>query len=480
MNTFELLQKYDVPGPRYTSYPTAPIWSETVGVKDYISSLQAVKAGKPRTKAEGFIRGKPLSLYFHMPFCENKCHFCGCTRISTNDHSLSAVYTEILLKEIHRVAKELQRKNEDTKKQGYEARGTVNQVHFGGGSPNFFRPEEISQIMSEVRGLFDIQSDAEIAIEMNPKTSSKEFCANLWKEGFNRISVGVQDFNDNVQKLINRFQTFQITSEMISYLRELGFRHFNFDLVYGLPGQTPETFEKTLEQTLQLKPNRLAVYSYAHMPWSHPEQRSFKESDIPLPETKIKLFEMALNYFSTHGYHLIGMDHFAEEGDELFAAVKNRSVHRNFMGYSTRADAHQIGFGATSISYVNGNYFQNTRDVCQYQGIIEEHELATFRGFILSDDDKVRRAFITEMMCHLFVDFDKFSKDHKIDVEKYFADEFKLLKDFIDDGLIELTKNHLKVTPQGHLVVRNIAMCFDKYLGEIKKTARNPVFSRTV
>lgn len=457
LSTFQLLQKYDVPGPRYTSYPTVPIWTETVQVSDYKKNLNAVSGDEM------------LSLYFHLPFCEKLCHFCGCMQVITKDHSRSRPYVDVLLKEIDAVANELKNCNR-----------LVSQIHFGGGTPNFIKPEEMSLIMQKIREHFRIMPEAEIAIEMHPKTSTEAFCDNLKKEGFNRISLGVQDFDENVQKLINRFQTFEVTRDMVSYLRGLGFNHFNFDLVYGLPGQKVENYPDTLEKALSLKPNRLAVYSYAHVPWVRPVQRSFDDADIPSPETKLKLFELALDYFTTHGFHLIGMDHFAEEHDELYTASKNKSIHRNFMGYSTRADAHQIGFGVSSISYVNGNYFQNQKKIDPYMQAITESGLATYRGFLVNEDDKIRRALITELMCHLELKTKRFGETHKIDFQKYFAEDLKLLEEFKSDQLIVEEGDKLKVVGQGHLVIRNIAMCFDKYLETIKKNARNPVFSRTV
>lgn len=457
LSTFQLLQKYDVPGPRYTSYPTVPIWTETVQVSDYKKNLNAVSGDEM------------LSLYFHLPFCEKLCHFCGCMQVITKDHSRSRPYVDVLLKEIDAVANELKNCNR-----------LVSQIHFGGGTPNFIQPEEMSLIMQKIREHFRIMPEAEIAIEMHPKTSTEAFCDNLKKEGFNRISLGVQDFDENVQKLINRFQTFEVTRDMVNYLRGLGFNHFNFDLVYGLPGQKVENYPDTLEKALSLKPNRLAVYSYAHVPWVRPVQRSFDDADIPSPETKLKLFELALDYFTTHGFHLIGMDHFAEEHDELYTASKNKSIHRNFMGYSTRADAHQIGFGVSSISFVNGNYFQNQKKIDPYMQAITESGLASYRGFLVNEDDKIRRALITELMCHLELKTRRFGENHKIDFQKYFAEDLKLLEEFKSDQLIVEEGDTIKVVGRGHLVIRNIAMCFDKYLETIKKNARNPVFSRTV
>lgn len=458
LSLFDLLHKYDVPGPRYTSYPTVPIWSENVGASDYAQNLRAVKGDEA------------LSLYFHLPFCEQLCHFCGCMQVITKDHSRSKGYVDVLLKEIDLVAEQLE-----------NCERVVSQIHFGGGTPNFCQPEEISEIMQKIRDRFTVLDDAEIAIEMHPRTSTKEFCDNLKTEGFNRISLGVQDFNENVQKLIHRFQTHDMTKDMLDHLRALGFSHFNFDLIYGLPGQTQETFKDTLEKTIALRPNRLAVYSYAHVPWVRPVQRSFKDSDLPNPEQKLRLFELAYNMLRENAYHPVGMDHFADESDELYKAVQENSVHRNFMGYSTRADAHQIGFGVSSISYVNGNYFQNAKKLPEYLKIIEDSkELTSFRGFILSAEDKLRRELITELMCHLRINKENFSKRFGINFNEHFKNELALLSDFKNDELLEESETELKVIGNGHLTIRNIAMCFDQHLDEIKKNARNPVFSRTV
>lgn len=457
LTTFELLKKYDVPGPRYTSYPTVPAWHESVKPTDYAQNLSSIRGEEP------------LSLYFHLPFCEQLCHFCGCLQVITKDHSRSRSYVEVLLKEMDLVISNL--KNSDRH---------VSQIHFGGGTPNFLQPEELSLILKKIRGHFHILPNTEIAIEMHPRTSTPKFCDNLKKEGFNRISLGVQDFDDHVQKLIHRFQTYDQTKDMVEYLRTLGFDHFNFDLIYGLPGQTLKKFADTLEKTLSLKPNRLAVYSYAHVPWVRPVQRAFDDKDLPTPETKLKLFELALGFFSQHGFHLIGMDHFAVEQDELFKALKNKSIHRNFMGYSTRADAHQIGFGVSSISYVNGNYFQNQKKLPDYETAITQNGLATFRGHVLNEDDRIRRDLITELLCARLLDIPRFEKKHGIEFQKYFSRELNLMKNFIDDELLTISHDSLNVTHNGLLAVRNIAMCFDKYLDDIKRTAANPVFSRTV
>lgn len=457
LRTFDLLKKYDVAGPRYTSYPTVPAWVDTVGCGDYERALQSVKTGET------------LSLYFHLPFCEKLCHFCGCFKIITKDHSRSRAYVDAVRSEIRAVSHSLP-----------STVRRVSQIHFGGGTPNFIQPDELSDLMADVRMHFEVLADAEVAIEMHPRTTTQEFCERLAKEGFNRISLGVQDFDERVQKLINRHQTYDMTKDMVERLRALGFKSFNFDLIYGLPGQTTELFARTLELTQTLAPDRLAVYSYAHVPWVSPVQRSFKDEDLPSPETKLKLFEMAHAFFTAHDYHQIGLDHFAKENDELFLAMQNGGLHRNFMGYSTRADAHQIGFGVSSISYVAGNYFQNAKVLDDYVNVVNAQKFSTIRGYTLSKDDHIRRALIAEIMCHMRVDKNKFSAAHQIDFDSYFAADLALLTDFIADELIVISPQEIRVIGNGKLVLRNIAMCFDAHLDDIRRTATNPVFSRTV
>ncbi len=453
----KLLNKYDVPGPRYTSYPTVPAWQEGIQVQDYQSSLQALGPQEP------------LSLYFHLPFCEKLCHFCGCMKVITNNHSRSQPYVAKLIAELKLVAAQFK-----------VSKAPVSQIHFGGGTPNFCQPAEITSIINTAQELFDIQADAEIAIEMHPRTSTHEFCDNLKELGFNRISLGVQDFSPKVQRLINRHQDYDMTATMVNYLRKLGFNSFNFDLIYGLPGQTTASWEQTLLQVLALKPNRLAVYSYAHVPWKAPVQRSFKDSDLPSPELKLTLFETAFQHFTENGYRLIGMDHFALADDELSQAANTHTLHRNFMGYSTRANAHQIGLGVSAISYVNGNYFQNQKELPDYEATIDQDQLATYRGYLLNQDDLIRRSLITEIMCNGYVDFNAFNQQWKINFADYFATELQQLTAFITDNLLEVTEQQLQVINHGFLFLRNIAMIFDQYLAGIQAEARTPTFSRTV
>ncbi|MBI4412359.1 MAG: oxygen-independent coproporphyrinogen III oxidase, partial [Deltaproteobacteria bacterium] len=430
---------------------------------------QGLKTGN-RSRVTGHGSLVPsLSLYFHLPFCESLCHFCGCMQVITKEHTRSREYVDVVLTELDRVAGFLP-------KDGRE----VVQLHFGGGTPNFLQPDELKEIVGRVRKHFSLLPDAEIAIEMHPRTSTKPFCEMLAELKFNRISLGVQDFDPTVQKLIHRNQTYEMTEEMVTLLRNLSFDSFNFDLVYGLPGQTMKGWEETLKKVLHLHPDRLAVYSYAHVPWVRPVQRSFKDSDLPPPELKLQLFEKAYETFTQNGYRHIGIDHFALEGDELSRALDEGTIHRNFMGYSTRADAHQIGFGVSSISYVGGNYFQNKKDLKAYYESIRRGDLATFRGFLLSRDDTIRRDLITKIMCRGGVDISAFESQWELDFRDYFGQDLKKLAGFIDDGLLVINEKEIRAANEGTLFLRNIAMAFDCYLEGVRSKATTPVFSRTV
>lgn len=451
-----MLTKYNVAGPRYTSYPTVPAWQQ-LPTASYLESLNRLQAGDP------------LSLYLHLPFCEKLCHFCGCMKVITSDHSRSAGYVATLIREIRQV---LQWLPPNVRK--------VSQVHFGGGTPNFLQPSELGEIVAFLREHFEILPDAELAIEMHPRTSTAEFCEKLKSLGFNRISLGVQDFDEKVQALINRYQTFDMTAAMVKQLRSLGFDSFNFDLIYGLPGQSLTAWKKTLQQVLELRPNRLAVYSYAHVPWVSPVQRSFADSDLPSPEAKVELFEAAYSFLTGRGYQSIGMDHFALEDDELAQALERGGIHRNFMGYSTKADAHQLGFGVSAISYVGGNYFQNLKELPGYEHAVESGAPAAFRGCLLKPDDAIRRDLITRIMCRAAVDFSDFEKKWNLDFENYFAADLRRLDGMIEDGLVQVNDRRLGAIGEGRLFLRNIAMAFDPYLDEIRSHSKNPTFSKTV
>jgi len=434
-----------------------PAWTEGLNPADYRSSLKSLQAGET------------LSLYFHLPFCEKLCHFCGCMQVITGDHSRSRPYVDRILAELKGVVAALPSGVRD-----------VSQIHFGGGTPNFLQPEELSEIVAAIRSSFAPSPSAEWAIEMHPRTSTPAFCENLAKLGFNRISLGVQDFDPKVQALINRFQSYEMTAEMVGLLRGLGLDSFNFDLIYGLPGQGMEEWRRTLSRVLALRPNRLAVYSYAHVPWKSPVQRSFKDSDLPSPELKLELFKLAYDAFLANGYRPIGMDHFALADDELARAAEDGSLHRNFMGYSTKADAHQIGMGVSAISFVGGNYFQNRKELPAYEAAIDGGELASFRGFLLKRDDLIRRDLITRIMCLGRIEIGDFEAKWGLRFAEYFADDLKGLEGLMADGLIELSPQSLRIQAEGFLFLRNVAMCFDPYLQAIQAQAKNPTFSKTV
>jgi oxygen-independent coproporphyrinogen III oxidase len=453
----KLLEKYNVPGPRYTSYPTVPVWRAGVGPEAFRRSLKALPPGET------------LSLYFHLPFCEQLCHFCGCMRVITRDHSRSRPYLDTLLMELNGIADQLPGGTRE-----------VSQVHLGGGTPNFLQPEELLELVAAIHRRFRLQDGAELAIEMHPRTSTPAFCEALAKAGFNRISLGVQDFDPTVQSLINRHQTYQMTADMVELLRGLGFRSFNFDLIYGLPGQTASGWQRTLERVLELRPNRLAVYSYAHVPWKSPVQRSFADADLPSPRSKLELFQAAYQAFTGSGYRAIGMDHFALEDDELSLALERGGLHRNFMGYSTRADAHQLGFGVSAISYVAGNYFQNEKELADYDTAIRHGGLATHRGFLLDRDDAIRRDLITRIMCHGSVNISEFEKKWELEFRNYFTGSFDALISMSEDGLLEIKPEALKIRGEGFLFLRNVAMAFDRYLEGIQSNATHPTFSKTV
>jgi len=390
-------------------------------------------------------------------------------QVITRDHRRSKNYVDLLVKEMELVDSLLPRQTRE-----------VSQVHLGGGTPNFLQPEELKTIVAEVRRLFTLQPDAELAIEMHPRTSTSEFCDALKNLEFNRISLGVQDFDPKVQKLINRHQSYEMTANMVAYLRKLGFDSFNFDLIYGLPGQSEKGWSETLRQVLHLKPNRLAVYSYAHVPWIRPVQRSFKDSDLPTPQAKLRFFEAAYDTLHRNGYRPIGMDHFALEDDELSRALDRGGLHRNFMGYSTKADAHQIGFGVSAISYVGGDYFQNRKDLRKYEVEIQDDRPATFRGIALNKDDSLRRDLITQIMCRGKVALKEFQSRWNLRFDQYFSEELRKLAALQKDGLVDWNEDYLYATEQGQLFLRNIAMVFDTYLSRIQSQAKNPTFSRTV
>ncbi|HSS45343.1 MAG TPA: oxygen-independent coproporphyrinogen III oxidase, partial [Thermoanaerobaculia bacterium] len=377
--SLELLHRYNVPGPRYTSYPTAPTWKEDFGAAKYEAVL-AESAAAPSPA--------PLSLYVHLPFCESLCYFCACTVVITgSNHSAEEAYLATLEREIDWVAE----------RAGSGRR--VIQLHWGGGTPTYFTPERMARLAGKLRERFSFGEDAEIGVEVDPRVTTAEHLQTLERLGFNRLSMGVQDFDPKVQEAVDRIQPYEDTRRLVEAARRLGFSSINMDLIYGLPFQTPETFSSTIDRVLEIGPDRLAVYSYANVPWLKKHQ-TLLEKHLPEERTKFEIFRTALERFTAAGFEYIGMDHFARPDDELSRARQNRTLHRNFQGYTTKAGTDLIGLGMSAIGSVGNAYVQNARELPSYRAAIESKGTASFRGFRLSQDDRIRRTVIGNLLCH--------------------------------------------------------------------------------
>jgi oxygen-independent coproporphyrinogen III oxidase len=452
----ELLHRYNVPGPRYTSYPTAPVWREGFSPRDYEEILSA-------PGGEG--SSAPLSLYVHLPFCESLCFFCACTVVITSNHSVEEPYLELVEKEIDWVAR----------RSGAETRELV-QLHWGGGTPTYLSPEHISRLAEKLRRSFRFAADAEVGVEVDPRVTTPAHLEALSRAGFNRLSMGVQDFDPDVQRSINRVQPFEDTRELVRTARGMGFESVNVDLIYGLPLQTPGSFRATIERILEIAPDRLAVYSYANVPWLKKHQKLL-EPHLPGEGKKFEIFRTALALFTAAGYEYIGMDHFARPDDELARARRNRTLHRNFQGYTTKAGTDLLGLGVSAIGAIGDSFVQNRRELTEYRQAIEADGAATFRGFRLSFDDRVRRTVIGNLLCHGVVVFAEIESAFSIDFRDYFAAALESLAGCVADGLVEISGTEIRATPLGRVFLRNLAMPFDAYLpAQMEK----PVFSRTL
>jgi oxygen-independent coproporphyrinogen-3 oxidase len=451
----DFLAKYNTPGPRYTSYPTAPVWNDNFGVKDLESAYSDADAA-----------GTPMSLYMHLPYCESLCLFCACNVVITKDHSVVPPYLVTLQQEIERVAKHVSRKRE------------VVQFHWGGGTPTYLTPPQMEQLFGFARERFTFAPDAEIGIEVDPRVTSREHLETLRRLGFNRLSLGIQDFHPEVQEAIHRVQPYEATRDMISYARELGFDSINVDLIYGLPYQSAERFRATVSQVLTLAPDRVAMFSYAHVPWLKKQQGAF-QTHLPEGIEKFRIFCAGLQTFLDAGYLYIGMDHFARPGDELAIAQQSRTLHRNFQGYTTKAGADLYGMGVSAISAIGRAYGQNFRDVAGYGAAIDRGGLATMRGYHLNDDDVLRRTVINRLLCHTLIRKSEIDAEFGINFDDYFATELAHLEPFVADGLVVLDQNEISVTWLGRIFIRNIAMVFDAYLEKQKLDSR-PLFSKTL
>ena len=437
--TLEQLKKYNVPGPRYTSYPPATHFTQSPKIK------KAIKGD--------------LSLYFHLPFCTKQCLYCGCTNVLTNDRSQSAIYLDYLEREMNMRAAYIPK---DSK---------VVQIQWGGGSPTFLQDHEIIQLSEKIRSVFSVATDVEFGVELDPRNVTKSKIAALKIAGCNRASLGVQDTNEEVQKAIARIQPFEQVVSATNGLRESGIHSINFDLIYGLPLQTVESFSQTIDDVLSLSPDRLAVYSYAHIPWIKPFQKVL-ENKLPNTETKLQLLQCAIKKITNAGYLYIGMDHFAKPNDALARALKEGSLQRNFQGYSTLKGIDLHGFGMSSISHIGNQYLQNHKELSTYYNQLDEKKLPLLRGYTMTKEDQLRYPIIMHIMCDMFVDYKRLSQELNIDFKTVFKDEISSLCDLEKEGLLRRTKDGIQVTPLGRIFVRIIAMRFDAYLNKNEQKGR--------
>lgn len=456
--SLELLQRLDRPGPRYTSYPTAVEFHDGIDERTYQIKLGEADRAAPDA---------PLSIYVHLPFCRHLCHFCACNAMATPHERVLARYLDYLKREISAVADHLPH------------RRTVAQLHWGGGTPTYFSPAQLQTLFKHITSHFTLQPGAEIAIEADPRVTTREHLDTLNELGFNRLSLGVQDFTPTVQEAIGRGQTYAQTAELVRYAREIGFSEgINFDLIYGLPRQGLESFDTSLERVLELKPDRLAVYSFAYLPAIKANQRRLQPDEFPAPPLKLQLYRNTLARLLGAGYVPIGMDHFSLPDDELAIAAREGRLARNFMGYTVKPSTMTIAFGVSAIGDLVGGYFQNSRKLSSYYQALDQDRLPIERGRLLSNDDCVRRNVIMQLMCNFRIDKTRTSSQFGINFDDYFADSIARLGELEDEGFIHNDDEAIMVLGQGRLFVRNAAMAFDSYL-DPKPTAR-AAFSRTV
>jgi len=453
----DLLKKYDQPGPRYTSYPTAPYFHEDISYQEYVEHI---------SNDDASIENKDLSLYFHLPFCDTLCYFCGCNMMVTRNFEKIDRYIDYIEKEILLL------------KNLIDGKRKVIQLHWGGGTPTHLRPDQIRRLGNIIHDNFEFQPDAEVGVELDPRELTFDHMKALREMGFNRCSMGVQDFDAKVQETVNRIQPEDITRQTVDWSRELGFKSINLDLMYGLPFQKVAAFSKTLDKVLSMNPDRFAVFNYAHLPKMIKHQRLIKEEWIPSREEKLQLLKLSIDRLSDAGYTYIGMDHFAKPDDELTVAMENGTLYRNFQGYSTHAGINLFALGITSIAMLSDTYMQNAKTLKAYYELIDKGQLPVFKGIILNEDDVLRREVITELMCNFRLKKEKIEVKYDISFDAYFAEALSQLQSLEIDGLVELNKESISVTDAGRLLIRNIAMKFDAYL--MKKEKDKPQFSRTV
>lgn len=449
----DLLRRYDRPGPRYTSYPTAPQFDASFGDADLREAI-ADSNGDPIPRR--------LSLYVHVPFCLSPCFYCGCNRVITRDKTRADGYLTDLHREIATIAPLFDRDR------------AVVQLHVGGGTPNFMTPTQLRWTVDTLRHAFTFSeaSDRDISIELDPRTVSPTDIGELARAGFNRASLGVQDFDPDVQQAVNRVQGIEQTRAVIDACRHNAFRSVNVDLIYGLPKQTLAGFARTLDTVIAMRPDRLAVYSYAHLPEMFKAQRQLNAEDLPSAETKLALLQLSIERLIDAGYIYIGMDHFALPDDELALAQQRGSLHRNFMGYTTHAESDLIGLGVSAIAHIGNTFSQNPRDLQSWQSALTVGRLPVFRGMRLSDDDLLRADLIQRLMCQAEIPIAALERRYGIDFHTYFAEDLQRLRPLQDDGLVFKARERILVTARGRMLLRNIAMCFDRYLHRPNETSR--------
>lgn len=441
----ELIKRYDTAGPRYTSYPSALELHEGFGEREYRHHIELSN-----------VRGGPLSLYFHIPFCDTVCYYCACNKIVTKNRQHAEPYLQYLLREI-----ELQARL-------FDSRRTVDQLHWGGGTPTFLQHRQMQQLMEATRQHFNLCDDdtGQYSIEVDPRATDGDTVAQLRRLGFNRISLGLQDFDPDVQKAVNRIQTEQQTFSVLEAARREGFRSTSIDLIYGLPLQTVETFSRTVDKILTASPERFSIFNYAHLPQRFKTQRRINADEMPSAAVKLAILQRVIQQLTEAGYVYIGMDHFAKPDDELAVAQRQGQLHRNFQGYSTHADCDLIGFGNSSIGRVGDAYVQNVKDLDAYNGLLAQGRLPLLKGVELDQDDKLRRAVIMQLICHFELTFAAIEQAYRIHFSGYFANELKALAGMAEDGLLTLSETGVTILPVGRLLIRNICMVFDRYMAQ--------------
>ncbi len=446
-----LIRKYNQSGPRYTSYPTALEFNEVYNNDDFIMAAERYPT-------------RPLSLYVHIPFCHKLCYFCACNKVITRHQHKADIYLDYLEKEIR------------TRSALFSKR-TVTQIHWGGGTPTYLTEEQSDRLISMLRSHFTISENAEISIEMDPRQIELSMLDHLRKIGFNRISMGVQDFNKEVQKAINREQDEQFIFDLMHHARELGFQSTNLDLIYGLPLQTLDSFMFTLQKVLELNPDRLSVFNYAHLPTRFAGQRKIKQEMLPSPETKLSILQNTIEFLTSSGYKFIGMDHFAKPDDELAIAQANGVLHRNFQGYTTQEECDLLGMGVSAISLLGDTYAQNQKELKSYYADIETRGIALNKGLVMTREDCLRRDVIKALICNFKLKFAVIEQQYQINFKQHFTEDLALLAPLVEDGLLSIDDEGITVSSKGRLLIRNICMCFDTYS---RQQAKRQQFSRII